>query len=114
MVWVCGDSWRGPAGAAGKERLHWDGAAQQESGNWCHWHCQWGCVTSVLLLEGSTGDETAEGPDGSVASSFAAATAKRMAVLQAWGCCLHMVLLPVPSNAREHRNSAAKVAQEEQ
>lgn len=72
MVWVCGDSWRGPAGAAGKERLHCDGAAQQERGNWCHWHCQWGCVPSVLGLEDPTGDETGEGPNGSVASSFAA------------------------------------------
>lgn len=44
----------------------------------------------------------------------AATTAKCMATLQAWGCCLHMVLLPVPSNAREHRNSAVEVAQEEQ
>lgn len=44
MVWVCGDSWRGPDGAAEKRRVHWARAGQQRRGNQC---CHWGFVPSV-------------------------------------------------------------------
>lgn len=72
MVWVSGDSWRGPAGAAGKGRVRWDGTARQGRGNWCHRCCHWGSVLSVFGVEDPTGDETGEGPNSSAASSFAA------------------------------------------
>ena len=73
MVWVCGDSWRGPAGAAGKGRVRWDGAACRRRGNQCCWCYHWGSVPHVFGLEDPTGGESRQGPASSAASSFAAA-----------------------------------------
>lgn len=44
MVWVCGDSWRGPDRAAEKGRVHWDRAGRQRRGNQC---CHCGFVPCV-------------------------------------------------------------------
>jgi len=71
MVWVCGDSWRGPAGAAGKGRVRRDGAAQRAWGNRSWRCCWWRSVPSVLEVEVPAGDEAGEGPDGSAVSSSA-------------------------------------------
>lgn len=56
MVWVCGDSWRGPAGAAGKGRMNWDTVAQWRRENW---YCC-GFVPSVFWVEDQMGNEIRE------------------------------------------------------
>lgn len=100
MVWVCGDSWRGPAGAAGKGRVHWDGAARRRRGNRCCrccWHCWWGSVPSVFGAEDPTGDETGEGSDVSAALSFAVNCSLHC---KTHGCAASVGLPPAHSRAR--------------
>lgn len=102
MVWVCGDSWRGPARAAGKGRVHWDGAAQWRRGNWC----RWGSVPSVCGVEDPMGGETRQGPDGSTASS------------SHFDCrhhCSWHAAVPMPASSATgvQRKGAAKVVQGE-